>query len=70
VASELFVSIKTVQFHLTHIYSKLRVSSRTALAARFHQDAAHKNNGDDDPFGAAGLPDTRFLNHGDQPSRT
>ena len=25
VASELFVSIKTVQFHLTHIYSKLRL---------------------------------------------
>ena len=33
VASELFVSIKTVQFHLTHIYSKLRVSSRAELAA-------------------------------------
>jgi len=32
VASELFVSIKTVQFHLTHIYSKLRVSSRAELA--------------------------------------
>jgi DNA-binding CsgD family transcriptional regulator len=33
VASELFVSIKTVQFHLTHIYAKLGVSSRAELAA-------------------------------------
>jgi len=35
VASELFVSIKTVQFHLTHIYSKLGISSRGELAAQF-----------------------------------
>jgi hypothetical protein len=35
VASELFVSIKTVQFHLTHIYTKLRISSRAELAAVF-----------------------------------
>ena len=35
VASELFVSIKTVQFHLTHIYAKLRISSRAELAATF-----------------------------------
>jgi Response regulator containing a CheY-like receiver domain and an HTH DNA-binding domain len=35
VASELFVSIKTVQFHLTRIYSKLRVSSRTELAVSY-----------------------------------
>jgi len=33
VASELFVSIKTVQFHLTHIYAKLGISTRTELAA-------------------------------------
>ena len=33
VASELFVSVKTVQFHLTHIYAKLGVSSRAELAA-------------------------------------
>src|SRR5439155_4532645 len=38
VAAELFVSIKTVQFHLTHIYSKLGVSSRTELAARLRDD--------------------------------
>jgi DNA-binding CsgD family transcriptional regulator/tetratricopeptide (TPR) repeat protein len=35
VASELFISIKTVQFHLTHIYAKLAVSSRAELAAQF-----------------------------------
>ena len=33
VASELFISIKTVQFHLTHIYAKLGVGSRAELAA-------------------------------------
>jgi DNA-binding CsgD family transcriptional regulator/tetratricopeptide (TPR) repeat protein len=38
VAAELFVSIKTVQFHLTHIYSKLRISSRAELAARLRDD--------------------------------
>ena len=35
VASELFVSIKTVQFHLTHIYAKLGISTRAELAAQF-----------------------------------
>jgi DNA-binding CsgD family transcriptional regulator len=35
VASELFISIKTVQFHLTHIYAKLGVGSRAELAAQF-----------------------------------
>jgi DNA-binding CsgD family transcriptional regulator len=38
VAAELFVSIKTVQFHLTHIYSKLGLSSRSELAARLRED--------------------------------
>ncbi len=33
VASELFVSMKTVQYHLTRIYAKLGVRSRTELAA-------------------------------------
>jgi DNA-binding CsgD family transcriptional regulator len=41
VATELFVSIKTVQFHLTHIYTKLGISSRGELAAKFRdQDSA------------------------------
>ena len=37
VASELFVSIKTVQFHLTHIYAKLSVGTRAELAAQFRE---------------------------------
>jgi DNA-binding CsgD family transcriptional regulator len=35
VAAELFVSVKTVQFHLTHVYTKLGIGSRAELAARF-----------------------------------
>nr|WP_277602072.1 helix-turn-helix transcriptional regulator [Nocardioides sp. KC13] len=33
VAAQLFVSPKTVQYHLTRIYAKLGVRSRTELAA-------------------------------------
>jgi DNA-binding CsgD family transcriptional regulator len=40
IASELFVSVKTVQFHLTHIYAKLGVSSRGELVARLKDDMA------------------------------
>jgi DNA-binding CsgD family transcriptional regulator len=40
VASELFVSVKTVQFHLTHIYAKVGVGSRADLAARLRDDTA------------------------------
>lgn len=32
-AAELYVSVKTVQYHLTRIYRKLRISSRSELAA-------------------------------------
>ncbi|MFV0460117.1 MAG: LuxR C-terminal-related transcriptional regulator [Actinomycetales bacterium] len=39
VAAELFLSVKTVQFHLTRIYNKLGVRSRTELAARMHEEA-------------------------------
>lgn len=34
VAAELFLSVKTVQYHLTRIYAKLGVRSRAELAAR------------------------------------
>jgi len=40
VAAKLFISIKTVQFHLTHVYAKLRVGSRAELAAQFRDNAA------------------------------
>ncbi|HXD28193.1 MAG TPA: LuxR C-terminal-related transcriptional regulator [Arthrobacter sp.] len=36
-SEELFVSIKTVQYHLTRIYAKLGVGSRTELAARYRE---------------------------------
>ncbi|MEV7289765.1 AAA family ATPase [Streptomyces sp. NPDC093252] len=34
-ALELFISVKTVQYHLTHVYAKLGVRSRSELAAQF-----------------------------------
>ncbi|WP_427918351.1 helix-turn-helix transcriptional regulator [Streptomyces sp. cg40] len=36
-ALELFISVKTVQYHLTHIYSKLGIRSRSELAAGFRE---------------------------------
>ncbi|MFF0450327.1 AAA family ATPase [Streptomyces sp. NPDC004609] len=39
VALELFISVKTVQYHLTHIYAKLGIRSRAELAARFRDEA-------------------------------
>jgi DNA-binding CsgD family transcriptional regulator len=33
----MFISIKTVQYHLTHIYAKLGIRSRSELAARFRE---------------------------------
>ncbi len=36
-ATELSISVKTVQYHLTHIYSKLGIRSRSELAARFQE---------------------------------
>lgn len=38
VAVELYVSVKTVQFHLTRVYSKLGIGSRGELAARFRDE--------------------------------
>jgi DNA-binding CsgD family transcriptional regulator len=52
VASELFVSIKTVQFHLTHIYAKLGVGSRAELAAQFRDSELGVGPGD--PAGGEG----------------
>ncbi|PRA11897.1 LuxR family transcriptional regulator [Arthrobacter sp. MYb211] len=41
VAEELFVSTKTVQYHLTKIYAKLAVSTRTELAALTREGFEH-----------------------------
>jgi len=38
VASELFLSVKTVQYHLTRVYAKFGIRSRSELAARFRQE--------------------------------
>jgi DNA-binding CsgD family transcriptional regulator len=37
VASQLFVSIKTVEFHLRHVYQKLGIHSRVALVERMSE---------------------------------
>jgi len=36
-ALDMFISVKTVQYHLTHIYAKLGIRSRSELAARFRE---------------------------------
>lgn len=36
-AEELFIGAKTIQYHLTRIYAKLGVTSRTELAARYRE---------------------------------
>lgn len=38
VAGELFLSVKTVQYHLTRVYAKLGIRSRSELAAQFWQE--------------------------------
>ena len=40
IAARLVVNVKTVEYHLTHIYAKLRVSSRRELATRVAQLAS------------------------------
>jgi DNA-binding CsgD family transcriptional regulator/tetratricopeptide (TPR) repeat protein len=42
VAASMLLSVKTVQFHLTRVYAKLGIRSRTELAARFPALSAHQ----------------------------
>ena len=42
VAATVMLSVKTVQFHLTRVYAKLGVRSRSELAARFASGAVHQ----------------------------
>ncbi|MGW0528553.1 helix-turn-helix domain-containing protein [Streptomyces calvus] len=37
-ALELFISVKTVQYHLTHVHAKLGVRSRSELSVGFRED--------------------------------
>jgi len=39
-AAALFLSPKTIEAHLSRIYSKLRIRSRTELAHRFAQESS------------------------------
>ncbi|WP_422936531.1 LuxR C-terminal-related transcriptional regulator [Sinomonas sp. P47F7] len=43
-ARELFVSVKTVQYHLTRIYAKLGIGSRSELAALYGSREAHEED--------------------------
>ncbi|MCV2489858.1 LuxR C-terminal-related transcriptional regulator [Geodermatophilus sp. YIM 151500] len=45
VAASMLLSVKTVQFHLTRVYTKLGVRSRSELAARFSREAALRGDG-------------------------
>lgn len=46
VAAELFLSVKTVQYHLTRVYAKLGIRSRSQLAAGWAEDAAPTPDGE------------------------
>ena len=60
VATELFVSIKTVQFHLTHIYTKLGINSRGELAAQFRDQ---DTNNDDEHSSMLWAPSSSRVRH-------
>ena len=49
VAGELFISVKTVQFHLSHIYRKQDLESRTELAVHFRDHESNHDPGEGGP---------------------
>jgi NarL family two-component system response regulator LiaR len=46
IATDLFVSIKTVEFHLVHVFRKLGVANRTQLAVLLSEAAPDKESDD------------------------
>ena len=55
VAASMLLSVKTVQFHLTRVYAKLGVRSRSELAARFASGPAPRGGGRGPEAGVAVL---------------
>jgi len=49
VAATLFLSVKTVDFHLQNIYRKLGLRSRTELAIRLSRDPQPATTGESRP---------------------
>jgi DNA-binding NarL/FixJ family response regulator len=43
IADDLFLSLKTVEMHLTRTYSKLDIHHRDALAAALHTEGARRS---------------------------
>ena len=43
IARELFISVKTVEYHLGHVYAKMHVPSRVQLSSQLHEDMRPSN---------------------------
>ncbi|MFG1613039.1 helix-turn-helix transcriptional regulator [Nonomuraea wenchangensis] len=56
IAAELLISVKTVEYHLGKIYTKLGIGSRVALAAKVSADGGGRPRSGFRPPGRAGRP--------------